>query len=77
MSSYILPSILTLGLLWVLLFLVWIAYYVTHNGGSIFDEFDFWENILVILLSVTVMVAISAFLSAIWWLLKLIWTPYL
>lgn len=42
MSSYILPSILTLGLLWVLLFLVWVAYYVTHNGGSLFDEYDFW-----------------------------------
>ena len=77
MSSYILPSILTLGLLWVLLFLVWIAYYVTHNGGSIFDVYDFWENILIMLLSATAMVVILAFLSAVWWLLKLIWTPYL
>lgn len=77
MSSYILPSILTLGLLWVLLFLVWVAYYVTHNGGSLFDAYDFWENVLIILLSATAMVVILAFLSAIWWLLKLIWTPYL
>lgn len=77
MSSYILPSILTLGLLWVLLFLVWVAYYVTHNGSSIFDVYDFWENILIMLLSATAMVVILAFLSAIWWLLKLIWTPYL
>ena len=77
MSSYILPSILTLGLLWVLLFLVWVAYYVIHNRDSLFDVYNFWENVLVILLSVTVMVAILAFLSAIWWLLKLIWAPYL
>lgn len=77
MSSYILPSILTLGLLWILLFLVWVAYYVTHNGGSIFDEYDFWENIFIMLLSATAIVVILAFLSAIWWLLKLIWTPYL
>lgn len=77
MSSYILPSILTLGLLWVLLFLVWIAYYVTHNGDSIFDVYNFWENILIMLLSATAIVVILAFLSAIWWLLKLIWAPYL
>lgn len=77
MSSYILPSILTLGLLWVLLFLVQVAYYVTHNSGSIFDEYDFWENILTLLLSATAIVVILAFLSAVWWLLKLIWTPYL
>lgn len=77
MSSYILPSILTLGLLWVLLFLVWVAYYVTHNGGSLFDEYDFWEHILTLLLCATATVVILAFLSAIWWLLKLIWEPYL
>lgn len=77
MSSYILPSILTLGLLWVLLFLVWVAYYVTHNGGSLFDEYDFWEHILILLLCATTLVVALAFLSAIWWLLKLIWTPYL
>ena len=77
MSSYILPSILTLGLLWALLLLFWIAYYVAHNGGSLFDVYDFWENVLIILLSATAMVVILAFLSAIWWLLKLIWTPYL
>ena len=77
MSSYILPSILTLSLLWVLLFLVWVAYYVTHNGGSLFSEYDFWENVFIMLLSATAMVVILAFLSAIWWLLKLIWAPYL
>lgn len=77
MSSYILPSILTLGLLWVLLFLVWVAYYVTHNGGSLFDEYDFWEHILTLLLCATAIVVMLAFLSAIWWLLKLIWKPYL
>ena len=77
MSSYILPSILTLGLAWGLLLLIWVVYYVTHNGDSLFDVYNFWENVLIILLSVTVMVAILAFLSAIWWLLKLIWTPYL
>ena len=77
MSSYIIPSILTLGLLWALLFLFWIAYYVTHNRDSLFDVYDFWENVLVILLSITATVVILAFLSAIWWLLKLIWTPYL
>lgn len=77
MSSYILPSILTLGLLWVLLFLVWVAYYVTHNGGSLFDTYDFWEHVLILLLSATAAVVILAFLSAIWWLLKLIWAPYL
>ena len=77
MSSYILPSILTLGLAWGLLLLIWVVYYVTHNRDSLFDVYDFWENVLVILLSVTVMVAILAFLSTIWWLLKLIWTPYL
>lgn len=77
MSSYILPSILTLGLAWVLLFLIWIAYYVTHNRDSLFDVYDFWENVLIILLSVTAMVAIFAFAKIIWWLLKLIWAPYL
>ena len=77
MSSYILPSILTLGLLWALLFLIWVAYYVTHNRDSLFDMYDFWENVFIILLSATAMVVILAFLSAIWWLLKLIWTPYL
>lgn len=77
MSSYILPSILTLGLLWVLLFLVWVAYYVTHNGGSLFDEYDFWEHVLTLLLCATAVVVMLAFLGAIWWLLKLIWTPYL
>lgn len=77
MSSYILPSILTLGLLWVLLFLVWVAYYVTHNGGSLFDEYDFWEHVLTRLLCATAVVVMLAFLGAIWWLLKLIWTPYL
>ena len=77
MSSYILPSILTLGLAWGLLLLIWVVYYVTHNRDSLFDVYNFWENVLVILLSVTVMVAILAFLSVIWWLRKLIWTPYL
>ena len=77
MSSYILPSILTLGLAWSLLFLIWVAYYVTHNRDSLFDVYDFWENVFIILLSATAMVAILAFLSAIWRLLKLIWTPYL
>lgn len=77
MSSYILPSILTLGLLWALLFLIWIAYYVTHNRDSLFDVYDFWENVLVLLLCITATVVILAFLSAVWWLLKLIWTPYL
>lgn len=77
MSSYILPSILTLGLAWALLFLIWVAYYVTHNRDSLFDVYDFWENILTILLSITATVIILAFLSAVWWLLKLIWTPYL
>lgn len=77
MISYILPSILTLGLLWVLLFLVWVAYYVTHNGDSLFDVYDFWENILILLLCATTTVFILAFVSIIWWLLKLIWTPYL
>ena len=77
MSSYILPSILTLGLLWALLFLIWVAYYVTHNRDSLFDVYDFWENIFIMLLSATAMVVILVFLSAIWWLLKLIWTPYL
>ena len=77
MSSYILPSILTLGLAWGLLLLIWVVYYVTHNRDSLFDVYNFWENVLVILLSVTVMVAILAFLSVIWWLLKLIWAPYL
>ena len=77
MSSYILPSILTLGVAWALLFLIWIAYYVTHNRDSLFDVYDFWENVFIILLSATAMVVILVFLSAIWWLLKLIWTPYL
>ena len=77
MSSYILPSILTLGLAWALLFLIWVAYYVTHNRDSLFDVYDFWENVFIVLLSATAMVVILAFLSAIWWLLKLIWTPYL
>ena len=77
MSSYILPSILTLGLAWALLLLIWIVYYVTHNRDSLFDVYDFWENILTILLSITATVIILAFLSAVWWLLKLIWTPYL
>ena len=77
MSSYILPSILTLGLAWALLFLIWVAYYVTHNRDSLFNVYDFWENVFIILLSATAMVVILAFLSAIWWLLKLIWTPYL
>ena len=77
MSSYILPSILTLGLAWALLFLIWVAYYVTHNRDSLFDVYDFWENVFIILLSATAMVVILAFLSAIWWLLKLIWAPYL
>ena len=77
MNSYILPSILTLGLAWALLFLIWIVYYVTHNGGSLFDVYDFWENVFIMLLSATAMVVILAFLSAIWWLLKLIWAPYL
>lgn len=77
MSSYILPSILTLGLAWVLLFLIWVAYYVTHNKDSLFDVYDFWENVLVLLLCITAIVVILAFLSAIWRLLKLIWTPYL
>lgn len=77
MSSYILPSILTLGLAWALLFLIWVAYYVTHNRDSLFDVYDFWENVLIILLSATATVVILTFLSAIWWLLKLIWTPYL
>ena len=77
MSSYILPSILTLGLAWALLFLIWVAYYVTHNRDSLFDVYDFWENVFIMLLSATAMVVILAFLSAIWWLLKLIWTPYL
>ena len=77
MSSYILPSILTLGLAWGLLFLIWIVYYVTHNRDSLFDTYYFWENVLIILLIVTAAVVILAFLSAIWWLLKLIWAPYL
>lgn len=77
MSSYILPSILTLGLAWGLLLLIWIVYYVTHNRDSLFYEYDFWENVLIILLIATAMVVMLAFLSAIWWLLKLIWTPYL
>lgn len=77
MSSYILPSILTIGLAWALLFLIWVAYYIIHNRDSLFDVYDFWENVLIILLSATATVAILAFLSAIWWLLKLIWTPYL
>lgn len=77
MSSYILPSILTLGLAWGLLLLIWVVYYVAHNRDSLFDKYDFWENILIILLSATAMVVILAFLSVIWWLLKLIWTPYL
>ena len=77
MSSYILPSILTLGLAWALLFLIWVAYYVTHNRDSLFDMYDFWENVFIMLLSATAMVVILAFLSAIWWLLKLIWAPYL
>ena len=77
MSSYILPSILTLGLAWALLFLIWVAYYVTHNRDSLFDVYDFWENVFIMLLSTTATVVILAFLSAIWWLLKLIWTPYL
>ena len=77
MSSYILPSILTLGLAWGLLLLIWVVYYGTHNRDSLFDVYDFWENVLIILLSATAMVVILAFLSAIWWLLKLIWKPYL
>ena len=77
MNSYILPSILTLGLAWALLFLIWVAYYVTHNRDSLFDVYDFWENVFIMLLSATAMVVILVFLSAIWWLLKLIWTPYL
>ena len=77
MSSYILPSILTLGLAWGLLFLIWIVYYGTHNRDSLFDVYDFWENVLIILLSVTAMVVILAFLRAVWWLLTLISTPYL
>lgn len=77
MSSYILPSVLTLGLAWALLFLIWVAYYVTHNRDSLFDVYDFWENVFIMLLSATAMVVILVFLSAIWWLLKLIWTPYL
>ena len=77
MSSYILPSILTLGLAWGLLLLIWVVYYGTHNRDSLFDVYNFWENVLVMLLSVTAMVVILAFLSAIWRLLKLIWTPYL
>ena len=77
MSSYILPSILTLGLLWALLFLIWVAYYGTHNRDSLFDVYDFWENVFIMLFSATATVVILAFLSAIWWLLKLIWTPYL
>ena len=77
MSSYVLPSILTLGLAWALLFLIWVAYYVTHNRDSLFDVYDFWENVFIILLSATAMVVILVFLSAIWWLLKLIWAPYL
>ena len=77
MSSYILPSILTLGLAWGLLLLIWVVYYGTHNRDSLFDVYNFWENVLVMLLSVTAMVVILAFLSVIWWLLKLIWAPYL
>ena len=77
MSSYILPSILTLGLAWGLLLLIWVVYYGTHNRDSLFDVYDFWENVFIILLSATAMVVILAFLSAIWWLLKLIWAPYL
>ena len=77
MSSYILPSILTLGLAWGLLLLIWVVYYGTHNRDSLFDKYDFWENVLIILLSATATVVILAFLSAIWWLLKLIWAPYL
>lgn len=77
MSSYILPSILTLGLAWGLLLLIWVAYYITHNRDSLFDVYDFWENVFIILLSATATVVILAFLSAIWWLLKLIWAPYL
>ena len=77
MSSYILPSILTLGLAWGLLFLIWIVYYGAHNRDSLFDKYDFWEHVLVLLFSITATVVILAFLSAIWWLLKLIWTPYL
>lgn len=72
MSSYILPSILTLGLAWGLLLLIWIIYYVTHNRDSLFDVYDFWENVFIMLLSITATVVILAFLSAIWWLLKLI-----
>ena len=41
MSSYILPSILTLGLAWGLLFLIWIVYYGTHNRDSLFDVYNF------------------------------------
>ena len=77
MSSYILPSILTLGLAWGLLLLIWVVYYVTHNRDSLFDVYDFWENVFIMLLSATAMVVILAFLSSVWWLLKLIWTPYL
>ena len=77
MSSYILPSILTLGLAWGLLLLIWVVYYVTHNRDSLFDVYDFWENVFIMLLSTTAMVVILVFLSAIWWLLKLIWAPYL
>ena len=77
MSSYILPSILTLGLLWALLFLIWAAYYATHNGGSLFDDYMFWDTILNVLLTATTMVLLFAFANIIWWLLKLIWAPYL
>lgn len=77
MSSYILPSILTLGLAWALLFLIWVVYYITHNRDSLFDVYDFWENVFIMLLCATATVVILSFLSAIWWLLKLIWTPYL
>lgn len=77
MSSYILPSILTLGLSWALLFFIWAVYYATHDRDSLFDDYMFWENIRIGLLTATIMVFLFAFANIIWWLLKLIWTPYL
>lgn len=77
MSPYILPLILTLCLLWALLFFVWVFYRVTHNGESLFDSSKFWEDLLVGLLAATSIVFLFTFGNIIWWLLKLIWAPYL
>lgn len=77
MSPYILPLILTLCLLWALLFFIWAFYYCTHDRGSLFESSMFWENILVALLIATCIIFLFALGNIIWWLLKLIWAPYL